>query len=181
MKKTKTVKSKKKPVWEQEASLFSGAKKTGNEKGYNLSTAGLIRSLYNFLKTSPIEPVTKRDKRGNIHLDFINTSYKWIEELHKDCGYEDIAGAYSDWRQDQRTFICERDILYNNYPDYQVLGGKVGIKKQANIELDKEAKSLTVKSIGYDYETYENERFKDLEESGKLNEYDNLEIEEDIF
>ena len=173
--------SKKKPIWEQEASLFPQAKGREGQKGFNLNTAGLIRSLHNFLKTAPIEPVTKRDKRGNIHLNFIGTSHRWINELHNDCNYEDVAGVYSDWRQDQRTFICERDNLENNYPDYQVLGGKVGAKKQTNIELNKEALQMSVEAVGDTYEAYENERFKDLEESGKLDEYNNLEIDEDIF
>lgn len=177
----KKPRSKKKSVWEQEASLFSQAKGREGQKGFNLNTAGLIRSLHNFLKTSPIEPVTKRDRRGNIHLNFIGTAHRWIDELHKDCNYEDVAGAYSDWRQDHRTFICERDTVENNYPDYQVLGGKIGVKKQTNLELDKEAQTVSVEAMGDTYEAYENERFKDLEESGKLDEYMNLEIDEDIF
>lgn len=179
--KKKSNKTKKKAIWEQEADLFSNVKGREGQKGFNLNTAGLIRSLYNFLKTAPIEPVTKRDKRGNLHLNFVGTSHRWINELNKDCGYEDVAGAYSDWRQDQRTFICERDILDNNYPDYQVLGGKVGVKKQTNIELDKMAKEISVEAVGDTYEAYENERFRDLEESGKLDEYQNLEIDEDVF
>jgi hypothetical protein len=168
--------TKKLPVWEQEGSLFSGAKKIGNGKGYDLGTAGLIRSLYNFIKSSPIEPVTKRDKRKNIHLDFIGTAYRFIDELNTECNYEDVAGYYTDWRQDKRSFICERDILDNNYPDYQVLGGKVGVKKQTNRELDKIAKTLTVEEMKNTYESYENERFADLEKEGKLDNYENLEI-----
>jgi hypothetical protein len=179
-KKIKAI-TKKLPVWEQEGSLFSGAKKIGNGKGYDLKTGGLIRSLYNFLKSSPVEPVTKRDKRKNIHLDFIGTAHRFINELHTDCNYDDVAGGYTDWRQDKRTFICERDILENNYPDYQVLGGKVGVKKQTNRELDKEAKSFTVEEMKNTYEAYENERFEDLEKEGKLDNYENLEIDEEVI
>jgi hypothetical protein len=177
----KKPQSKKKSVWEQEASLFSNAKGREGQKGFNLNTAGLIRGLHNFLKTAPIEPVTKRDKRGNIHLNFIGTAHRWIDEVHNDCNYEDVAGAYSNWRQDQRTFICERDIVENNYPDYQVLGGKIGAKKQVNIELDKKAYEISVEGVGETYESYENEKFEDWEKKGLLDNYENLEIDEDIF
>jgi len=181
MKKKLKAITKKLPVWEQEGGLFSKAKKIGNGKGYDLGTAGLIRSLYNFLKSSPVEPVTKRDKKRNLHLDFIGTANRFIEELNTECNYEDVFGAYTDWRQDKRSFICERDILDNNYPDYQVLGGKVGVKKQTNKELDKIAKTLTVEEMKNTYESYENEKFDDWEKKGLLDNYENLEIDEEII
>jgi len=125
----KKNKSRKKTLAEKEASLFDNAKlsKEAFNRGYDLGTTGIIKSLLNFIATSTIKPATKKGKTGR-YVKFEETADIWMNELDKDCKDPFTAGYYDGWNK-KRDFACQTDTLENNHPDYEVLGGKVGVHK----------------------------------------------------
>jgi len=169
--KLKNPRTKKKSIAELEASLFSNAKlsKEAYNRGYDLGKTGVIRSLLNFIATSTFKPVTKKSK--TLSLNFNETADKWIEDLSEECNTPDNAEYYHGWKND-RGYVCERDTLNENHPDYQVFGGKVGVHSLINKKLNNISKEIDIDEAEFynrDEEYYE--KMADVLE--------NLEIEEE--
>lgn len=150
--------TKKKSIAELEASLFSNPRlsKEAFNRGYDLGTTGIIRSLLNFIATSTFSPVTKKTKK-TLSLNFTDTADKWIEDLQEECNTPDNAEYYHGWKND-RGYVCERDTLNENHPDYQIFGGKIGVHSTINKKLDRISKEIDIDEVEFynrDEEYYE--------------------------
>jgi hypothetical protein len=147
--KVKKYRTKKKSIAEQEASLFSNPSlsKEAFNRGFNLGTTGIIRSLLNFIGTSTFSPVTKKTKK-TLSLNFNETADKWIEDLREECETPDNAEYYHGW-SDEKGYKCERDTLNENHPDYQIFGGKIGVHKTINKKLNNIAKEIIIEEAEF--------------------------------
>lgn len=105
-------------------------------RGFDLGTTGIIRSLLNFVATSQWKPRTKKGKKGALYLRLDETGDFWLENLLEECKDPRNAEYYDDWKN-SRSFKCERDILQENHPDYEIFGGKTSVHKNINSKLDK--------------------------------------------
>ena len=172
-KKKSPHRTRKKTIAEQEASLFSNAKisKEAYNRGFDLGKTGIIRSLLNFIATSTWKPIDKKGVKGR-YLKFDATGKKWIENLHQECNQPDNSEYYEGWNKD-RDFACETDILENNHPDYQVLGGKIGVHSTIKKQLIKEAKEPLLENIMDSYNKEQNEYWDYID-----SQVGNIEIEE---
>lgn len=156
--KIKKNKSKTKSIAEQEASLFKNPRlsKEAFNRGFDLGTTGVIRSLLNFIGTSTFSPVTKKTKK-TLSLSFNDTADKWIENLQEECNTPDNAEYYHGWT-DEKGYKCERDTLNENHPDYQIFGGKIGVHSTINKKLNNIAKEINIEEAEFynrDEEYYE--------------------------
>ena len=170
-KKQSKPRTKKKSIAELEASLFLNPRlsKEAFNRGYDLGTTGIIRSLLNFIGTSTFSPVTKKTK--TLSLEFGETADKWIEDLQEECNTPDNAEYYHGW-SDEKGYKCERDTLNENHPDYQIFGGKIGIHSTINKRINNIAKEIDVEAV----EFYN----KDDEYYDRMNQVlENIELEEE--
>jgi len=147
--KVKKFRTKKKSIAEQEASLFSNPKlsKEAFNRGFNLGTTGIIRSLLNFIGSSTFSPVTKKTKK-TLSLNFGETAEKWIEDLRDECERTDNVEYYHGW-SDEKGYKCERDTLNENHPDYQVFGGKITVHNTINKKLNNIAKEINIEEAEF--------------------------------
>jgi hypothetical protein len=147
--KVKKFITKKKTIAEQEASLFNNPRlsKEAFNRGYDLGTTGIIRSLLNFIGSSTFSPVTKKTKK-TLSLNFNETSDKWIDELREECETPDNAEYYHGW-SDEKGYKCERDTLNENHPDYQIFGGKINVHSTINKKLNNIAKEIIIEEAEF--------------------------------
>ena len=169
--KVKKLRTKKKSIAEQEASLFNNPRlsKEAFNRGYDLGTTGIIRSLLNFIGSSTFSPVTKKTKK-TLSLNFNDTAEKWIDDLKEECETPDNAEYYHGW-SDEKGYKCERDTLNENHPDYQIFGGKIGVHKIINKKLSNIAKEIIIEEAEfYDREDEYYDRMNDVLENVELEE-----------
>lgn len=134
--------------------------KEADYRGFDLGKTGTIRSLLNFIATATYKPRTKRTKKG-LYLRLDDTGDFWLENLRSECNDPRNSEYYSDWKKD-RSFICERDILENNHPDYSMLGNKLSVHKTINKKLDKLSDETDIDSVTENYlETEEYYKYLD--------------------
>jgi hypothetical protein len=120
---------------EAERSPRATLSREADYRGFDLGKTGIIRSLLNFIATSQWKPRTKKGKKG-LYLRLDETGDFWLENLETECKDPRNAEYYSDWKTN-RTFNCERDVLQENHPDYEIFGGKTSVHKNINSKLDK--------------------------------------------
>ena len=154
----------------------SGSAKLSREadyRGFDLGKAGVIKSLLNFIATAQWKPRTKKGKKG-LYLRLDETGDLWLENLQEECKDPRNSEYYSDWKKN-RTFSCERDILNENHPDYEIFGGKTSVHKNINSKLDKYGTKADLDEV-YDNYQETDEYWEWVDKN-----LENVEIEEEIF